>query len=114
VTRRQRVIHSTPVVASKPSPLRLNLLQPPPPAPLVTLGNSQDAKASAQRLLDQATIRIAHVDQAHLDGGAASTYQQANELIDAAQRAMVAQDYLAASSLAEKASALTDQLPSPK
>jgi hypothetical protein len=108
------VIHRAPVVASKPSPPRLNLPQPPPPAPVVTLGNSEDAKTSAQRQLDQATIRIAHVDQAQLDGSAASTYQQANQLIDAAQRAMAAQDYLAASSLAEKASALTDQLPSPK
>jgi hypothetical protein len=114
VTRWQRVIHSAPVVASKPVPPRSNLPQPPPPAPLVTLGNSEDAKAHAQRLLDQATIRIAHVDQAHLDGGAAFTYQQANDLIDAAQRAMATQDYLAASSLAEKASALTDQLPPPE
>jgi hypothetical protein len=79
---------------------------------LVTLGNSEDAKASAQRLLDQATIRIAHVDHAQLAGDTAFTYQQANELIDAAQRAMAAQDYLAASSLAEKATALTNQLPS--
>jgi hypothetical protein len=110
VTRRQRVNHSAPVVASKPAPPRPNLPQSPPPIPLITLGNSEDAKSHAQHLLDQATIRIAHVDQGHLDGGAAFTYQQANDLIDAAQRAMATQDYLAASSLAEKASALTDQL----
>ena len=95
-----------------PPPPRLN--PPPPPAPLVTLGSGEDAKAQAQRLLDQAAARLTHVDQAQLTGDAAFTYQQANELIEAAQRAMAAQDYPAASSLAEKASALTDQLPAPK
>jgi len=110
---RSTPIRARPVLVSKPSQPRLN--QPPPsPAPLVTLENSDDAKANAQRLLDQATAKITHIDRAELAESTASTYQQANELINAAQRAMADQDYLAASSLAEKASALTSQLPSQK
>ena len=73
--------------------------------------NSDDAKANAQRSLDQATLKMTHINRAELAESTASTYQQANELINAAQRAMADQDYLAASSLAEKASALTSQLP---
>jgi hypothetical protein len=80
---------------------------------MVTLENS-DVKANAQRLLEQATFKLAHTNRAELSESAASTYQQANELITAAQHAMADQDYLAASSLAEKASALTSQLPSPQ
>jgi hypothetical protein len=78
---------------------------------VVTLENG-DAKANAQRLLEQATLQLARTNRAELPEGAASTYQQANEFIAAAQRAMAEQDYLAASSLAEKASALSNQLPS--
>jgi len=78
------------------------------------LENSDDAKVNAQRLLDQTTIKLAHVDRAQLPETTASAYQQASELVTAAQRAMAEQDYLAASSLAEKASALTNQLPLPK
>jgi hypothetical protein len=119
VTRLPPARHSVPLVVSKPAPLRLNLPPPrsnplPLPAPLVTLDSSAEAKAQAQRLLDQAAARLAHVDQAQLAGNAAFTYQQANGMIEAAQRAMAVQDYPAASSLAEKASALTDQLPAPK
>jgi hypothetical protein len=81
---------------------------------LVTLENSDDAKANAQRSLDQATLKMTHINRAELAESTASTYQQANELINAAQRAMADQDYLAASSLAEKASALISQLPRQK
>jgi len=127
VTRLPHRIRSTPirarrpVLVSKPSQPRLNLPPQPPtpaaapaPAPLVTLENSDDAKANAQRLLDQVTAEMMHIDRAELAESTASTYQQANELINAAQRAMADQDYLAASSLAEKASALTSRLPSQK
>jgi hypothetical protein len=81
---------------------------------LVTLENSEDAKGNAQRLLEQASIKLARVNRAELAETTVSAYQQANELINAARRAMAEQDYLAASSLAEKASALTSQLPSQK
>jgi hypothetical protein len=62
-------------------------------------------------LLEQAKARLAHINRASLADNTASIYQQANELINAAERAVVERDYLAASSLAEKASALTSQLP---
>jgi hypothetical protein len=107
-------IRSAPVFVSKPSQPRSNLPQRPPVAPLVTLENSEDAKGNAQRLLEQASIKLARVNRAELAETTVSAYQQANELINAARRAMAEQDYLAASSLAEKASALTSQLPSQK
>jgi hypothetical protein len=78
---------------------------------LVTLENSEDTRAAAQLLLDDAAMKLAHVKQAELAPGTQPTYQQAHELLDAAQRAMAEQDYLAAESLAAKASALTAQLP---
>jgi hypothetical protein len=104
-------IRSAPASISKRSRPRLNPPQPQAPAPLVTLGNGNDAKADAQRLLEQATLKLARINRAELPENAASTYQQANGLISAAQRAMADQDYVAASSLAEKASALINQLP---
>jgi hypothetical protein len=112
-TIRSERVRSAPVVASKPPQRHLN--QPPPQlVPVVTLEGSEDTKADAQRLLDQVTLKMTRVDRGELGGSTASTYQQANELINAAQRAMADRDYLAASSLAEKASALTSELPSQK
>ena len=84
--------------------------QLPAPTPKVTLEDG-DAKADVQRLLDEVTRKLAHFNKAELQGSATSTYQQAKELITAAQHAMADQDYVAASSLATKASALTSQLP---
>jgi len=106
-SRRTRPAH---VSARKSTQPHLNLRQPPP-APLVTLENSDGAKADAQRLLEQASVRLAQINAADLAGSSASTYQQANDLVNAAQQAMAEGDYLAASSLAEKASALTSHLP---
>jgi len=114
ITIRSKPIHPRFVHVSKPSRPRMNRPPRPSPAPLVTLENSDDAKVNAQRSLDQATLKMAHINRAELAESTASTYQQANELINAAQRAMADQDYLAASSLAEKASALTSQLPAQK
>jgi hypothetical protein len=107
-------VRSAPTIASKPPQHHLNPPPTPVVAPVVTLENSQDTKANAQRLLDQVTVKMTHVNRAELVESTASTYQQANELINAAQRAMAARDYLAASSLAQKASALTSELPSQK
>lgn len=87
---------------------------PPAPAPLVTLENGEDPKAHAQRLLDHASASLTHFSRAELPGNTASTYEEASELIDAARHALANQDYPAASSLAEKASALITQLPSRK
>jgi hypothetical protein len=82
-------------------------------APTVTLDNSDAARADAERVLEDASARLAHINRAALTDGGASTYQQANELISAAQRAIAEDDYLAASSLAKKASAMTRQLSEP-
>jgi hypothetical protein len=81
---------------------------------LVTLESNDDAKATAQRLVEQATVNLAHVNRVEISDSIAPAYQQASELINSAQRAMLDQDYIAASSLAEKASALLSQLPSQK
>jgi hypothetical protein len=82
------------------------------PPPQVTLEND-DVKNKAERLVYQTTQKLRDTKRAELTETAASTYQQAEDLIIAAQRAMADNDYLEASSLAEKASALTEQLPSP-
>jgi hypothetical protein len=118
-TLRLRIVRSppspvTPISVKKPSQPQPNLPPPPLPVPLVTIDNSDAARTNAQRLLEQATAKMGHINRAELAETAASTYQQANELINAAQRAMADRDYLAASGLAEKASALTSQLPSQK
>jgi hypothetical protein len=81
---------------------------------LVTLESNDDAKATAQRLVEQATVNLAHVNRVEISDSIAPAYQQASELINSAQHAMLDQDYMAASSLAEKASALLSQLPSQK
>jgi hypothetical protein len=112
LTIRYSPVRSAPAAVRKPPrPRPKPLEQPPAPAPLVTLENSDDAKANAQRLLDQSTAKMTQINQAGLTQTNTATYQQASELINAAERAMADQDYLAASSLAEKASALTSQLP---
>jgi hypothetical protein len=103
-------VHASPVSIRKQVQPHLAPEQPPAPAPVITLENG-DAKSDVQRLVDQVTLKLAHINRADLPENAASTYQQANELITAAKRAMADQDYVAASSLAEKASALTSQLP---
>ena len=113
-TIRSERVRYAPTVASKPPQPHLTPpppLTPPPLVPVVTLKSSEDTKASAQRLLDQATVKMTRVNQAELGQSTTSTYQQANALINAAQRAMADRDYLAASSLAAKASELTSELP---
>ena len=124
-TIRSVSIHSPHAVLRKPPQATVNLPPPssPPPAPssaplppsasppLVTLGNADDSHTNAQHLLDQANSDLSRVNRAELTESATSAYEQANELVDAAQRAMTDQDYLAASNLAAKAAALTSQLP---
>jgi len=103
-------VRAAPVSVRKPGQPHLTPQQLPAPTPKVTLEDG-DAKADVQRLLDEVTRKLAHFNKAELQGSATSTYQQAKELITAAQHAMADQDYVAASSLATKASALTSQLP---
>jgi hypothetical protein len=75
---------------------------------------NSDVKGDAQHLVEQVSIKLARTSSTDLPPNAVSTYQQANQLISAARHAMAEQDYIAASSLAEKASALVGQLPPSK
>ncbi len=110
VTRHLRH-RSVPVSVRKPAQLPPVPPQPVLPTPSLTLGNG-DAKADAQHFVEQATLKLAKTNGAALPESATSSYQQAKELVGAAQRALADQDYAAASSLAQKASALADELPS--
>jgi hypothetical protein len=62
--------------------------------------------------VDQAAARLAHIDRSKLPGDASAAFQQACDLASAARKAMDRGDYLAASSLARKASTLADQVAS--
>src|SRR5207245_6530057 len=75
---------SAPVPISRPPQPEQRLV----PAPTVTLDNSDADKADAQRLLEQARGRLAHVNRASLASNTASIYQQANDLINVAERAV--------------------------
>ncbi len=68
--------------------------------PTVTIGGDENDRTEAERLLNDTDARLARVDRAQLSGEDASNYRQAAE-----QR-----DYLAASSLAKKASVLTNTI----
>lgn len=106
-------VRAAPVYIRKPTQPGQVPAPQPSPAPIVTLENS-DAKGDAQNLLERVALKLAHTNTAELPPNAVSSYQQANELLAAARHAMADQDYVAASSLAEKASALVSQLPASK
>lgn len=76
----------------------------------VTLGDEAQDRVSAEHLLDDAGARLARIDRAKLRGDEASSYSQASGFVSAARRAIDQHDYLAASSLARKASVISDQL----
>jgi hypothetical protein len=96
--------HESPAVTAKPEV---------PKAPTITLDNDGEASASAAKGVQRASFRLKQIDRTALAGVDASTYHQASELLNAAQKALADHDYPAASSLANKASALTNQLPVP-
>jgi hypothetical protein len=96
--------HESPAETAKPEP---------PKAPTITLDNDDEARASAAKGIQQASFRLKQIDRTAMAGVDASTYGQASELLNAAQKALADHDYPAASSLADKASALTNQLPAP-
>jgi hypothetical protein len=78
----------------------------------VTLEDNDADHLRAQSLLNDAAARLAHIDRSKLSGENATAYDQASNLTNAARKAMVQQDYLAASGLARKAATLTAQLAS--
>lgn len=93
-------------VATAPAPPTT----PAPAATTVTLGNEDLDRANAEHLINHAGAELAHIDRSKLRGADASSYSQANGFVVAARRAIDQHDYLAASSLARKASVISDQL----
>ena len=106
-------VRAAPVLTRKPAQPGPVAVPPPAPAPIITLENSHE-EGDARHLVDQVALKLARTHSADLPPSAVSNYQQANELIAAARHAIADQDYVAASSLAEKASALVGQLPPSK
>ena len=100
---------TTPVSEAPPSPPTA----PGSPAgpgevrPTVTIGSDENDRTEAERLLNATDARLARVDREHLSGEDASNYRQAAEFARSAHSALAQRDYLAASSLAKKASVLT-------
>jgi len=90
-----------------------------PPAPgspetsptTVTLDDNDADRQQAQTLVNDADSQLARIDRTKLSGEDTAAYDQASDLTDAARKAMVQSDYLAASGLARKAALLTAQLP---
>ncbi len=88
----------------------------PPTAPgspagaTVTIGSDENDRTEAVRLLNDTDARLARVDRARLSGEDASNYRQAAEFARSAHSALAQRDYLAASSLAKKASVLTNTI----
>ena len=87
---------------------------PAPPAqpvlkPTVTLADGP-SKERAQRLLDDTRARLAKVDRNTLGADSATTYDQANNFLQAGRRAATEDDYVAASGFAEKAAVLAAKL----
>ena len=76
----------------------------------VTIGSDENDRTEAERLLNDTDARLARVDRAHLSSEDASNYRQAAEFARSAHNAIAQHDYLAASSLAKKASVLTDTI----
>ena len=78
--------------------------------PTVTIGSDESDRTGAERLLNDTDARLARVDRAHLSSEDASNYRQAAEFARSAHSALAQRDYLAASSLAKKASVLTNSI----
>jgi hypothetical protein len=76
----------------------------------VTLDDNDADRSRAQALLDDANARLAQINRSKLTLETSAALGQANDLANAARKAMDQHDYLAASSLARKASVLTDQV----
>ena len=107
-TDRAGAVRKEPASASGPAQ------NPPAPAETtnVTLEDNDADQLRAHALLDGADTRLTHIDRSKLTGENANAYDQAIDLANAARKAMVQHDYLAASGLARKATLLTEQLAS--
>jgi hypothetical protein len=101
---------TTPVSEGSPSPPTGQGSPVGPGAQTVTIGSDKNDRTEAERLLNYTDARLARVDRAHLSGEDASNYRQAAEFARSAHSALAQRDYLAASSLAKKASVLTNTI----
>ena len=103
---------TTPVSEASPSPPTApgSPASPGEVKPTVTIGSDENDRTEAERLLNDTDARLARVDRAHLSGEDASNYRQAAEFARSAHGALAQRDYLAASSLAKKASVLTSTI----
>jgi len=99
-----------PVSEASPSPPTAPGSPAGPGAQTVTIGSDENDRTEAERLLNDTDARLAKVDRAHLSGEDASNYRQAAEFARSAHSALAQRDYLAASSLAKKASVLTNSI----
>jgi hypothetical protein len=81
----------------------------PAPKPTVTLADGP-SKERAQRLLDDTGAKLAKVDRNRLGADSATTYDQANNFLQAGRKAATEDDYVAASGFAEKAAVLAAKL----
>jgi outer membrane biosynthesis protein TonB len=112
--KKRRVHAKKPVVAPAGAPVQTQPEPEPTPegATNVTLEDNDADRRQAQALLDDADSELARIDRSKLSGEDTAAYNQANDLTNAARKAMGQNDYLAASGLARKASLLEAQLTS--
>ena len=83
---------------------------PPTPQPNVTLAEEGASRDEALRFLDGAKATLEKIDRGKLSREGAATYDQANDLLRAGQKAASEHDYVAASGYAQKASVLVNNL----
>jgi hypothetical protein len=107
---RARHPHVVPAAVPSPAPAAPPAVQPPE-KPSITLANGS-SKEHVERLLENAGAKLARVQRDALGADSASTYDQANTLLQAGRKAATEEDYVAASGYAEKAATLADKLSS--
>ena len=76
----------------------------------MTLAEEGTSPDDAIRSLDRAEATLGKIDRSKLSGESATTYDQANELLQAGRLAASDQDYVAAAGYAQKASVLANKL----
>lgn len=97
---------AAPPAAPAPPPVE------PQPKPTVTLAGGP-SRERAERLLDDTGAKLSRIDRSRLGVDSATTYDQANNFLQAGRKAATEDDYVAASGFAEKAAVLAAKLVSP-
>jgi hypothetical protein len=78
--------------------------------PSLSLAGEADSKVNTEEILDRVDRQLAVIDRTRLTPADAATYDQASGFASSAHRALANHDYVVASGLADKASALTSRL----